>query len=348
MVRIKYRHVPLSSVARMLGISALVAALLVFAGLRVLRPSPPALESDASLAPGTSATVNATILDAVSVTTRRYYKYSVIPGGARNAEELARAIATDEVVANQYGDVDPSTVHAQTVRVERMAHVSYRIENRVYWTKKPVRLHEGETILTNGQTEIRARCGNAISMSPLLPTSDDEPESTEFEALTDDSPMLVASELHPSVPSAPPFGDVSGDGPWLPPLALPFGVVGVGGTLGAAQGQAIEGIPLDAPPATAAALCTPTSGANAAGTLAEGDPCPVVLPNLDSAPGSSAPSSSAPGSSAPGSSAPGPSLFGASGFNPSVSDPSEFSPPVFQPLLGPEINPTSFDATNMT
>ena len=136
-------------------------------------------------------------IDAVSLPARPNYNYSVIPGGARNAQELAHAIQTDEVVADHYRDVDPSTMRPQTVSVERMAHVSYRINDRVFWTKKPVRIYEGETILTNGETEIRARCGNAISMAPLLPTSDDEPESTEFDALTDTGPTLVAFDLTP-------------------------------------------------------------------------------------------------------------------------------------------------------
>ena len=192
------------------------AALFAFGGLPVLRSSPPALESHAPFDQRTSeVAANATGIDAVSLPARPNYNYSVIPGGARNAQELARAIQTDEVVADHYRDVDPSTMHPQTVSVERMAHVSYRINDRVFWTKKPVRIYEGETILTNGETEIRARCGNAISMAPLLPTSDDEPESTEFDALTDTGPTLVAFDLTPAgVPSAlaQPFGDVGGDG----------------------------------------------------------------------------------------------------------------------------------------
>jgi hypothetical protein len=275
---------------------AAVAALFAFGGLPVLRSSPPDRESRAPFDEREVA-ANATGIDAVSVPARPNYNYSVIPGGARDAQELARAIQTDEVVADHYRDVDPSTMHPQKVSVERMAHVSYRINDRVFWTKKPVRIYEGETILTNGETEIRARCGNAISMAPLLPTSDDEPESTEFDALTDTGPMLVAFDLpFAGVPSAldQPFGDLAGDGLGLAPPVLPFGI-GVGGyASGANHRQATEGIPEDVPQDIAIApssSCPPTSGANAAtvnmhgertGTLAEGDPCEVDFPELDS------------------------------------------------------------------
>jgi len=326
-------------------------ALFAFGGLS-LRPSPPVLESDASFDQRPSeVAANATGIDAVSVPARPYYNYSVIPGGARNAQELARAIQTDEVVADHYRDLDPSTMHPQTVPVARMAHVSYRLNDRVFWTKKPVRIYEGETILTNGQTEIRARCGNAISMAPLLPTSDDEPESTEFDALTETGPLLVAFDLPPAgAPSAlaGPLGEVAGNGVPLASVVPPFGL-GMGGyASGANHGQAHEGIPEDAPLDISTAPssgCEPTSGLNAAtvhgqrtGTLAEGDPCEVDLPpeldtDFDSSDLGSGPDSSG---------------FDPSGFSPSGFDPSELGPLVLQPLLGPEPDPTTLAATNGT
>ena len=270
---------------------------------------------------------------------RPNYNYSVIPGGARNAHELARAIQTDEVVADHYRDVDPLTMHPQTVSVERMAHVSYRINDRVFWTKKPVRIYEGETILANGETEIRARCGNAISMAPLLPTSDDEPESTEFDALTDTGPMLVAFDWTPAgVPSAlaRPFGDVVGEGQVVAHPVLPFGVGAGAYASGANHGQANAAWPESTPRDIATASsgsCTPWSGANAVtvnstngrtGDLALGDSCEVDLPGLD------------------------PSEPDLSGFGPSGLDPPELGPLVLQPVLGPEPDPTSFATTNVT
>ena len=123
---------------------------------------------------------------------RPTFSYSVIAGGARDARELQRAVEQDPVVADHYRDADMATMRPEILRSDRLAYVSYRVGDRVFWTKRKVRIPSGETILTNGQTEIRARCGNCISMEPLLPTSDEEPDAAAFDALTDTGPVLVA------------------------------------------------------------------------------------------------------------------------------------------------------------
>jgi hypothetical protein len=133
---------------------------------------------------------------------RPTFSYSVIAGGARDARELQRAVEQDPVVADHYRDADVATMRPEILRSDRLAYVSYRVGDRVFWTKRKVRIRSGETILTNGQTEIRARCGNCISMEPLLPTSDEEPDPAAFDALTDTGPVLVAwnwTEFRPSV-----------------------------------------------------------------------------------------------------------------------------------------------------
>ena len=340
------QHRPKRGWLRILGMVAATVTLFAFGGLPVLRPSKPALVHAPDQRTSEVA-AHATSIEAVSLPARANYNYSVIPGGARNAQELAHAIQTDDVVADHYRDVDPSTMRPQTVSVERMAHVSYRINDRVFWTKKPVRIYEGETILTNGETEIRARCGNAISMAPLLPTSDDEPESTEFDALTDTGPTLVAFDLNPmGVPSAQAqsIGGFGGDEQVGAPLVPPFGIGAGGYASGPNNGHANAAIPEDAPLDMATApsgRCTPTSGMNATvnvygeqtGDLAVGDPCEVDLSEPDSDFFSAEPS-----------------LFGfdPSGFDPSGFDPSDPGPLVLQPLLGPELDPTTFSVTNST
>ena len=323
---------------RTLGGVVAAAALFAFGGLSVVRPSAPALGVRAPFEPRPSeVAANPRGVEAVSVPVHPNYKYSVIPGGVRSAHDLAHAIQTDEVVADHYRDVDPSTMHPQKVSVERLAHVSYRINDRVFWTKKPVRIYEGETILTNGETEIRARCGNAISMSPLLPTSDDEPDSTELDALNNTGPMLVAFELPPGVSSAltQSLGDVSDDQLVRAPIGAPFGV-----GAGAWASGASHGLPnsvSDGPEGVITALssgCIPESGMNAArlnllglraGTLAEDDTCAMDPPEFDSEVGFSEP-----------------------GFDPAEFDPADPGPLVLQPLLGPEPDPTSFGATDVT
>ena len=124
---------------------------------------------------------------------REVYRHSVIPGGARTALELADAVARDPVVAEHYRAIAASAMHAETLASNREAYVSYRMGNRIYWTKNKVRLHAGETILTDGTTEIRARCGNCISAEPKGPTADNEPEPLELDALLIAEPEALPS-----------------------------------------------------------------------------------------------------------------------------------------------------------
>jgi PEP-CTERM motif len=127
---------------------------------------------------------------------RPVYRYSVIPGGAYNAHELAEAIERDPVVAAAYRTVSAGGVRAEGVPADRLAYMSYRIGDQIYWTKHPIRLRRGETILTNGSAQLRGRCGNGISLVPMLPTADSEPAPLELEALSaGESPLLPARRL---------------------------------------------------------------------------------------------------------------------------------------------------------
>ncbi len=116
---------------------------------------------------------------------RPNYRYSVIPGGAYDALELRMAIQNDPVVAAHYEQIDQSKLRVERVARDRYVHVSYRKGNQILWTRNKVLLRQGETILTDGRTQIRARCGNCISEDPELPTATEEPETVEFDRLTD-------------------------------------------------------------------------------------------------------------------------------------------------------------------
>jgi len=164
---------------------------------------------------------------------RPEYRYSVIPGGAYDSQELRSAIQNDPVVAAHYGQLDQSRVRSETVTRDRYVHVSYRKDNRIFWTKNKVLLRQGETILTDGKTHIRARCGNCISEEPQLPTSDQEPDAVEFDRLTDATPSAIAST--PEVVFVPPAAASPGagapaaeEGPLTPLAAGRF----IGGGLG--------------------------------------------------------------------------------------------------------------------
>jgi hypothetical protein len=106
---------------------------------------------------------------------RPVYRHSIVPGGAYSRDEVAGAMRKDKVVAAHYEDVDVDKLHATTVDAARAVYVSYRVGDKTFWTKDRVRLSPGETVLTDGDTEIRARCGNLLSDTAQQPVADEEP-----------------------------------------------------------------------------------------------------------------------------------------------------------------------------
>jgi hypothetical protein len=173
---------------------AVVAIASIVAGAWVLQrattESRPPVVSDAE--PANNGPIDGTV---PAIADRPIYKHSVIPGGVRDQRELAGAIERDPVVAQHYRDLDPATMQRETLRADQFAFVSYRMGDRIYWTKQKVRISAGETILTNGDTAIRTRCGNCISLEPMLPTADDEPDPAELDALLGDDPLLPSRDL---------------------------------------------------------------------------------------------------------------------------------------------------------
>jgi len=173
------------------------------------------------------------------------YPYSVVPGGVHSPAELTQAVQRDPVVAAHYTHVDVTRARVATVAAPRRAYVSYRIGEKVYWTRKKIALHAGETILTDGTNEIRARCGNCISETPQGPTSPDEPSASEFDramppVALGDPPLLSAPEAQFGGGTNPLFATRAGP---FDPLGAPIlGSLGsqsipVGGSPGGGIGE---------------------------------------------------------------------------------------------------------------
>jgi len=175
---------------------------------------------------------------------RAVYPYSVVPGGVKDAQELKWAAEHDPVVARHYAGFDYD--HARVVRLvlARTAYISYRIGNKVYWTRRRITLKKGETVITDGKMTARTRCANRVEEVPQQATSSSEPPATKFEepvhpatgTANQAPPVPFQSALlnRPGVPGlgpAPPLGlyDPFGSGTWVPlsPPPLP-GVCGVG------------------------------------------------------------------------------------------------------------------------
>jgi len=100
---------------------------------------------------------------------RPVYPYSVIRGGVYSALELDRALEHDGAAAAHYTGFDRTRVHTAHAEAGQPMYASYRVRDRIYWTRNPVRLIAGETLLTDGDNLARARCGNRLSLTPQQP-----------------------------------------------------------------------------------------------------------------------------------------------------------------------------------
>ncbi|MFY9644845.1 MAG: PEP-CTERM sorting domain-containing protein [Terriglobales bacterium] len=139
------------------------------------------------------------------------YPYSVVPGGVKDLRDLREAAARDAVVRRHYARFDYD--HARLVRASeaREVYLSYRIRDTVFWTRKKVRLHVGELLLTDGKITARAHCGNQISDTAKPEVSQEEPEDdvldqpvAVMEAPSSPiRPVLAPSGLPPGQPMEP-------------------------------------------------------------------------------------------------------------------------------------------------
>jgi hypothetical protein len=166
---------------------------------------------------------------------RSVFPYSVIPGGAQSAEELKKAVAMDPVVAQHYSDFDLASVRRVTLSQPQLLYVSYRVGNNVFWTKKKLALAKGETLLTDGHSMARTRCGNRVSVLPVRPNALVEPAPSVFDTPefppSISTPYLAAFSAPPAFPSGPDVRPSGTPGSSFTPLAPFFPFPGGGNFL---------------------------------------------------------------------------------------------------------------------
>ncbi len=160
----------------------------------------------------------------------RVYPYSIIPGGIESGSELTTAFQHDPVVAAHYSDFD--IAHARTMRLEQQlpVYVSYRLGEKVFWTKRKLILAKGETLITDGTHLARTRCGNRVSETPQVPVAKAEPPLKALETPIDpglpselETPTFATASATPVVlPSNP-------GGAWFFLPVVPFFPGGGGG-----------------------------------------------------------------------------------------------------------------------
>jgi hypothetical protein len=141
---------------------------------------------------------------------RHVYPYAVVPDGVEKVDDLRRATQHDYVVWQHY--LHFQYQHARLVRATeaRQVYLSYRLRDRIYWTRKKVHLHVGELLLTDGDITARAKCGNQISETPKPDVSEEEPAEDIFDRpVADLEPRAPALSIRsslapPSLPEANP------------------------------------------------------------------------------------------------------------------------------------------------
>jgi len=136
---------------------------------------------------------------------RPLFHYSIIPGGIQSSKELQNAVAHDPVVAAHYAGFNLRKACVTTIEQDRDVYVSYRVGEKVFWTKKPLRLAKGETVITDGAHMARARCGNRISEIPMEPISPAEPQPEALETAQNPGPLTDPGPAF-ELPLDPPPG----------------------------------------------------------------------------------------------------------------------------------------------
>jgi len=112
---------------------------------------------------------------------RPVYPYSVIRGGAYSVAELDAALRKDAVASVHYARFHRDGLRMTNAPGPLLMYASYRIGSSVYWTSHPVHVSAGESLITNGTSLARARCGNQLSDSPREPVTRMEPMEREMD-----------------------------------------------------------------------------------------------------------------------------------------------------------------------
>ncbi|MEW5976190.1 MAG: PEP-CTERM sorting domain-containing protein [Acidobacteriota bacterium] len=288
---------------------------------------------------------------------RLVYPYSVIAGGVASVEELRASLQRDAVAAEHYADFNLTKARVVRLPSDRMAYVSYRKNNAVFWTSKKVRLRKGEPVITDGKNYARTRCANRLSEALQALTSPDEPTEAELDtpAKQQGNPFLLA--YHPN------SGTLVPDTATLPGGGSSFGSPGRGGGTpgggrgwtggggflptgpgnpsspsnpGAGPSGPVGGFPPDTPSTPSQPPVTPTSpgdnggGGNPnGGTPPPNNPGGGDSPNAPTGPGPANPPVSPPDQNQP----PG-------GSNPPPAGPAGPSEPAGPLSPAPEAGPT--------
>jgi len=185
------------------------------------------------------ATVNQILSQAQPA--RPVYPYSVVPGGVEDAKELKWVAEHDPIVGAHYAGFDYARARLVRLTLARTAYISYRIGNKIYWTRRRITLHKGETVITDGRMTARTRCANRVEetpqqaeASPVEPTPEAFEQPGEGIAMQSTPPAFQSALLNrPPLPGLEPVAPLTIYDPFtagnvvsLSPPPLPEGLCG--------------------------------------------------------------------------------------------------------------------------
>lgn len=212
---------------------------------------------------------------------RLVYPYSVVPGGIEDGAEVAEALARDPVVEAHYAGFRADRARVVHLSEPRLVYVSYRVKDQVYWTRKKVKLHKGEKIITDGKELIRARCGNRISDEPKARVALVDPPEVSLDTPLLPLPLVALARPIEEPAGAPaPLEEKETEGQPVPVVtpgvpAMRTGIFPIMVPVGGGGRGVPPGSP---PPAPGSPAGTPASGGTPPGTPPVAPAAPAADP----------------------------------------------------------------------
>ena len=121
------------------------------------------------------------------------FNYSVVRGGVHSAEELRQAITRDQAVAAHYARFQLERARLVRLNKPALVYLSYRMNDRIFWTRTRHRLTPGEELITDGTISARTKCANQVSARKQLAVSPEEPPAAALEEV-EPPPLLPPAE----------------------------------------------------------------------------------------------------------------------------------------------------------
>ncbi|MBE0557306.1 MAG: hypothetical protein IH628_08745 [Proteobacteria bacterium] len=140
-----------------------------------------------------------------------------------SVDDFRRTVSNDPVLKAHYGDFQWENAKMGRLDEATLAYVHFRKDDRIFLTKKPIRLPPGDEYITDGYTRVRTFCCNNYTIVPPFNESSDLlAELSGGPSLYDPPGLLVGpSAIPPAEQSPEHVSPLSSHGmqlAWAPPL----------------------------------------------------------------------------------------------------------------------------------